>query len=537
MDGSAGLTAGSTTTDGSAAQVLATFFDVTLDMLVVRELDGTVVRASRSWETHLGWTPEELEGRYLLDLVHPDDLPGTFDSIVAVEYRQADAPVHGHINRYRHRNGEYRTVEWRAHRFGDRVYGVARDVTDRVSAEQALVEAKAAAEAASHAKTDFLANMSHEIRTPLNGVIGLVDSLRRTDLTPEQREMVELIRTSGATLERLVSDILDMSKIEAGQVDFESRQFDLGEALAGIIDVSHSRAAEKGLAFEERRGVGARGVFLGDSTRIGQIVSNLLSNAIKFTAHGTVTVDWDVEGDAVDDGVLTLSVSDTGVGFDAETGATLFQRFSQADSSITRRFGGTGLGLSICRSLAEQMGGTIKAQSVPGEGSVFTLNLPLPRVVALEDCSEPTGPEFADTGPEISGTIDDVTVAFMPDRPLRVLLAEDHPTNQRVVQLILASIGAEVVTVEHGALAVAALGQSEFDVVLMDMQMPVMDGLAATRALRAAEDGGRRTPVIMLSANAMAQHRYEALAAGADLHVAKPVTAASLLAGIAQAVG
>ncbi|OYX54810.1 MAG: hybrid sensor histidine kinase/response regulator [Brevundimonas subvibrioides] len=508
-----------------AGAELSTFFDVTLDMLVIRDLNGTILKVSRSWETHLGWRAEELEGTPLLRLVHPDDLPATRESVVEVENRVAGDPVLGQVNRYRHRDGGYRNLEWRAHRAGDRIYGVARDVTDRVAADQALVEAKSAAEAASQAKTDFLANMSHEIRTPLNGIIGIVDSLRRTELTPEQREMVDLIQGAGVTLERLVSDILDVSKIEAGQLDFESRQFDLGEALAGIIDLSHNRAAEKGLMFEERQGSGARGVFMGDSTRIGQIVNNLLSNAVKFTSEGTVSIDWDVSGDEVGEGVLTFIVSDTGVGFDAATGATLFQRFNQADTSITRRFGGTGLGLSICRSLAELMGGVVEARSCPGEGSTFTLTLPLQRVVALEEYDGLAAPVA--TGP---------VPLYLPERSLRVLLAEDHPTNQRVVQLILGSAGAEVVTVENGALAVEAVGRSRFDVILMDMQMPVMDGLTATRAIRMAERGGLRTPIIMLSANAMAEHRYEALAAGADLHVAKPVTAASLLAGIAQAV-
>ena len=523
MDGMTAMSAPQTRPVAGAD--LSTFFDVTLDILVIRDLDGTILKVSRSWETHLGWRAEELEGTQLLRLVHPDDLAATRESRVEVENRVAGDPVLGQINRYRHRDGGYRTLEWRAHRFGDRIYGVARDVTDRVAADQALIEAKTAAEAASRAKSDFLANMSHEIRTPLNGVIGIVDTLRRTELTPEQREMVELIQGAGVTLERLVSDILDVSKIEAGQLDFESRQFDLGEALAGIIDLSHNQAAEKGLMFEERQGSGARGVFMGDSTRIGQIINNLLSNAVKFTSEGSVTVDWDVSGDEVGEGVLTFIVSDTGVGFDAATGATLFQRFNQADTSITRRFGGTGLGLSICRALAELMGGVVEARSVPGEGSTFTLTLPLQRVVALEEYDGLAAP--VETGP---------VPLYLPERSLRVLLAEDHPTNQRVVQLILGSAGAEVVTVENGALAVEAVGRSRFDVILMDMQMPVMDGLTATRAIRMAELGGLRTPIIMLSANAMAQHRYEALAAGADLHVAKPVTAASLLAGIAQAV-
>ncbi len=506
---------------GAPADDLSTFFEVSLDMLCIRDMDGTVIKVSRSWETTLGWRPDEIEGGVLPRLVHPDDLTATLDSLVEVEARTPGAPIVGHINRYRHKNGEYRHVDWRSQRHGDRVYAVARDVTDRVAAEEILLQAKAAAEAASRAKSDFLANMSHEIRTPLNGVIGIVDSLRRTELSPEQREMVDLIQSSGSTLERLVSDILDVSKIEAGRLDIEARQFDLGDSLAGVIDVAHSRAVEKGLAFEERRGAGARGLFIGDSIRIGQIVGNLLSNAVKFTATGKVSVDWEVAGDAAGTGVLTMVVADTGVGFDA-AGAGLFQRFNQADASITRRFGGTGLGLSICRSLAEMMGGTVEAWSRPGHGSRFTLNLPLPRVVALEDYEG-----LATSGP---------LVPTAPMRPLRVLLAEDHPTNQRVVQLILGATGAEVVTVENGALAVEAAAGDTFDVILMDMQMPVMDGLTATRAIRAAEAGGHRTPLIMLSANAMAQHRYEALAAGADLHVAKPVTAATLLAGIAQAV-
>ena len=527
MDGCAAAPTREDAIDRSCSTDLSTFFDVSLDMLIIRELDGRVARVSRSWETHLGWRPDELEGRRLLDFVHPDDLAETLKSAREVETRGPETPIRGHINRYRHKDGSYRTVEWRAHRFGDRIYGVARDISDRVASDAALIEAKAAAEDASRAKTDFLANMSHEIRTPLNGVIGIVDALRRTDLTPEQREMVDLIQLSGVTLERLVSDILDVSKIEAGRLDFESRQFDLGEALAGIIDLSHNRAAEKGLDFEERQGVGARGVFMGDSTRIGQIAGNLLSNAVKFTAQGKVTVDWDVTGDETGEGVFTFVVSDTGVGFDAETGATLFQRFNQADSSITRRFGGSGLGLSICRSLAEMMGGVVEARSCPGEGSTFTLTLPLPRVVALDEYDGLGAPAPAATG---------AVPVFLPERPLRILLAEDHPTNQRVVQLILASAGAEVVTVENGALAVEAVERSRFDVILMDMQMPVMDGLTATRAIRYAERGGLRTPIIMLSANAMAEHRYEALASGADIHVAKPVTAASLLAGIAQAV-
>jgi PAS domain S-box-containing protein len=503
---------------------LDTFFNVSLDLLIIRDLQGRVLKASSSWHSALGHHPDEMEGLPLLRLVHPEDLPGTLGSVEEVEQRKTGDPVLGFINRYRHKDGQYRTLEWRAQRYGDRIYGVARDVTDRVAADLELREAKALAEAASRAKTDFLANMSHEIRTPLNGVIGIIDALSRTPLSAEQAEMVGLIRDSGVTLERLVSDFLDVSKIEAGQLQLEARPFDLEQALRPCIEVMRYRAEDKGLAFAVERDADARGRFLGDGMRIGQVVGNLLSNAVKFTQTGTVALRVGLV-ETADAAVLTLTVEDTGVGFDAEHAKRLFNRFSQADETISRRFGGTGLGLSICRSLAQMMGGDISAVSEPGAGSRFVVCLPLPRAETLADYDAR-----------------DAQAALAPNpfyaRPLRVLLAEDHPTNQRVVQLILASLGAELTTVDDGVAAIAAFSAGVFDVVLMDMQMPVMDGLSATRAIRAleAERGAARTPIVMLSANAMAEHQSEALVAGADLHVAKPITAANLLAGIQAAV-
>ncbi|MBI1199595.1 MAG: response regulator [Phenylobacterium sp.] len=515
-------------TERAAARQLTTFFEVSLDLLCIRDMDLRFVKVNRAWEKVLGYSVEELEGASLLPLIHPDDVAASRGHM---DRLQRDDQVMGFVNRYRCRDGGYRHLEWRARRVGDLVFGLARDVTDRLAFEAELNAAKQAAEAANQAKSDFLANMSHEIRTPLNGVIGVADALSKTGLTADQREMVGLITSSGATLERLVSDILDVSKIEAGRLEMEEQEFDLGHELGGLIELHQVRAHEKNLSFRCSFGPQARGVFRGDSTRLKQVLGNLLSNAVKFTAAGEVWISVDAQEPDLtgEPSRLVFEIGDTGVGFDEAAARTLFQRFSQADTTITRRFGGTGLGLSICKALVEMMGGEIAAASAPGEGSRFRVVLPLARARPLADYD--AAPPPTDAGAE--GALGEGWSA------LRVLLAEDHPTNQKVVQLILAPLGAEVVIAENGAEAVRLMHAEAFDIVLMDMQMPVMDGLAATRLIRRleAERPNRpRTPIVMLSANAMAQHRLDAAAAGADLHIPKPVTAASLIAGLAEAL-
>jgi PAS domain S-box-containing protein len=504
---------------------LSAFFDVSLDMLCIRDMQGRFVKASPSWERTLGWTVEELIGTPMLSLMHPDDVEPSRSQMARAD---SEGEIIGFINRYRHKDGFYRHLEWRARRFGDFVFGVARDVTDRLAMEAETRAAREAAEIANRAKSDFLANMSHEIRTPLNGVIGLVDALGRTELGADQREMVELVRTAGVTLERLVSDILDVSKIEAGQLQVELRPFDLAQAMGAVIDTHRVRAEQKGLLFEAK--VEAEGLLLGDSVRLGQVFGNLLGNAVKFTEAGAVwarvTADDSLRSSSeavaqtrLADGesaLVTLEVEDTGVGFDDAEVEKLFGRFTQADGTITRRFGGSGLGLSICKSLVEMMGGRIEVRSAPGRGSSFRVVLPMQRAMAEVAAEAPQTP-------------------FALDEPLRVLLAEDHPVNQKVVQYILEPLGARLTMVNDGAQALALLTHVRFDLVLMDMQMPVMDGLAATRALRVQEASRGEpapVPVIMLSANALAEHRIKALNAGADRHLAKPITAATLIGAI-----
>jgi signal transduction histidine kinase/ActR/RegA family two-component response regulator len=407
----------------------------------------------------------------------------------------------------------------------DRIIGVLRNVTQRKHDQIAVAHAREAAEAANRAKSEFLANMSHEIRTPLNGVMGVAGALARTPLEPGQRQMVELIETSAQTLERLLSDILDLSRIEAGRFEIKNEPFNLADMLRGVSALFEPKARERGVGFALNIAPECEGVFIGDCVRLRQILANLLSNAVKFTERGMVRLDVERMADGPKDGSIRFSVEDTGIGFGPEAAGRLFERFEQADGSITRRFGGSGLGLAISRSLAENMGGTLNAYSQPGLGSVFVLALPLDRA---ED-PKPLPATFAeDARPSVAGEA---------ERPLRrVLLAEDHPANRMVIELILAKTGVELVSVVNGAEAVEAAASQAFDLILMDMQMPVMDGLTAIRAIRAREraEGAARTPILALTANAMPAHIRASREAGAGGHITKPVSAKLLLEAVAE---
>jgi PAS domain S-box-containing protein len=386
----------------------------------------------------------------------------------------------------------------------ERLIGVLKNITDRKRSEAEIAQSRDAAEAASRAKSAFLANMSHEIRTPLNGVMGIASALARTPLDPAQTEMVSLIETSGQTLEAILSDLLDLARIESGKMVLKTEPFQLATNLRAVADLFSPLAGEKGLDFDLDLDDATDGWFNGDAVRLRQVVGNLLSNAVKFTSEGRVGMSARMAGD-----VLTVEVRDTGIGFDDEFKARLFERFEQADGSITRRYGGTGLGLSISSQLAGALGGELCADAVAGEGSTFTLQLPLPAAVAPEE----------DIGPAAEQTLE--------ARAPRVLLAEDHAVNRRVVQLLLEPVGVELTCVENGALAVDAAAAQAFDLILMDMQMPVMDGLTAIRTIRAAESG-RATPIWALSANALPEHVQASAAAGADGHLTKPISAEAL---------
>ncbi|MES2340247.1 MAG: ATP-binding protein [Pseudomonadota bacterium] len=399
-----------------------------------------------------------------------------------------------------------------------RLIGALQNITDRKEAERALLQAKEDAETANRAKSTFLATMSHEIRTPLNGVLGMAQAMAADELSPLQRTRLDVVRQSGETLLHILNDVLDLSKIEAGKLELEETAFDISDLARGAHAAFTAIANKKGLSFDLAVESDARGVYLGDSTRVRQILYNLVSNALKFTETGEVRVSV-----ARTQAGLTLTVADTGIGIPAERLASLFQKFEQADASTTRRYGGTGLGLAICRELAQLMGGAIEAQSTPGQGTTFVVTLPL----AKSDVELALPLPAADEPP--AGEIEVGT--------LRVLAAEDNTVNQLVLKTLLHQIGIHPTVVDNGALAVEAWARETWDVILMDVQMPEMDGPTATGVIRTREaaEGRARTPIIALTANAMAHQVAEYVEAGMDGFVAKPIEAGRLFAAL-QAV-
>ncbi len=420
------------------------------------------------------------------------------------------------------------TLEARIGLFGSLALLVAYAVSSGVEAWRAhrrlqattaaLVQKQQEAEAASIAKSEFLANMSHEIRTPLNGVLAMAHLLDKADLPPREKEAAAVVCASGEVLERLLSDILDLAKVEAGQMTLEAAPFDVAALVRSVAALTRLHADEKGVRLEVSVHPEAEGLWLGDAVRVRQVLGNLLSNAVKFTTEGVVAVELVRAAD----GNLRVTVSDTGVGFDPSLKARLFDRFEQADGSITRRFGGSGLGLPISRRLVEMMGGTLDCDSEPGRGSRFWFDLPLRQGSqgAARHAAEPAVPnEPAEAS------------------PLRILVADDHPTNLKVIEIIFAQSGASVTTVTDGLQAVEAHAAEAFDVILMDMQMPVMDGLTAVARIRVAEAaaGRPRTRILMLTANASAEHVAAGRAAGADGHLTKPISPAGLMQAIAAA--
>lgn len=512
-----------------------TLADHATDAVFRLTLDGACLYASPSAEKLLGIAPEHLKGVSMLDRFHPDDdhhVRGTFAAL-------AEGSIEGRLLAYRselvHEPGTYRWLEANCGLLRDpvnqrpkEIIASIRDVSASKALESELQAARKRAEHAANAKSAFLATMSHEIRTPMNGVIGFTQLLLTTQLDDQQRRYLQLVDQSGKSMMALLNDILDIAKIEAGQMGLLEEQVYLAQQLSAVVDLMQPLAQSKNVELTLTVDPLVPERLLSDSLRLRQVMLNLVGNAVKFTEQGSIHVHAErliVSGDAA----VCITVQDTGIGIASDRLEAIFDTFSQADNSVARRFGGTGLGLSISMELVKLMGGSIAVNSVEGEGTSFLVTLPLRETLehaaALTSC-------------------DNMNVASDPMAPPRpyVLIAEDNPINQVLVLALLEQAGVDVVLVADGREVIEEIesarhGGKPFDFVLMDVQMPEIDGLEATRRLRAMGICADELPIVALTANAYADDVARCLEAGMQHHLSKPIDPTELRQVVARYVG
>jgi PAS domain S-box-containing protein len=490
-----------------------------IDALMTTDPAGIITDVNKQMEALTGCTRDELIGAPFKDCFTD---PARAEA--GIKRVLAEKSVTDYELTARARDGKQTVVSYNATTFYDRsrtlkgVFAAARDVTESKRVEVELQLAKAAAESASRTKSDFLASMSHEIRTPMNAIMGIADLLAKTALTPEQDKYVQIFRRSGDNLLNLINDILDLSKVEASQLDLERTGFSLNDHLEKVMEMIAPRAQEKSLTLVCEIAPGVANELVGDPTRLRQVLLNLLGNAIKFTQSGSICLRVASDADDAVPTALRFTVTDTGIGIAQDKQARIFERFTQADSSTTRRFGGSGLGLTISRRLVELMGGRIWVESQVDQGSLFAFAVPFEvSTVATRPVAVPVG-----AGPEA------------PLPALRILMAEDSADNSTIALAYLEDTPYQVDVAENGVLACQMFKAGRYDLVLMDRQMPAMDGLTATRTIRAWEQANDRapTPIIALTASALKGDRESCLAAGCTAYLTKPIKQDVLLQAI-----
>ena len=490
-----------------------------IDALMTTDPSGIITDVNKQMEALTGCTRDELIGAPFKDYFTDPDRAEAGIKRVLSEKSVTDYELTA-----RTRDGKETVVSYNATTFYDRhrtlkgVFAAARDVTEGKRVEMELKLARAVAESASRTKSDFLASMSHEIRTPMNAIMGIADLLAKTSLSPEQSKYVQIFRRAGDNLLNLINDILDLSKVEASQLELERTGFSLKDHLEIVMEMVMPKAREKGLNISWEIEAGVPTDLVGDPTRLRQVLLNLLGNAIKFTEAGVVSLRVTNDQDASISAALQFIVSDSGIGIPEKKQARIFERFTQADTSTTRRFGGSGLGLTICKRLVELMGGRIWVESAIDKGSTFGFSMPFE---LWDATNRPLSSEIRFD-------------ADVPLAALRILLAEDSPDNCTIILAYLENTPYTVEIAETGAMACKMFAAADYDLVLMDRQMPVMDGLTATRKMRAweRENARQSCPIIALTASALKGDREMCLAAGCTAFLTKPIKQNILLQAI-----
>ena len=506
----------------SSEAKMRTVIETAVDGLIIIDGEGHIQIFNPACERLFGYSPPEVVGQNVRMLM-PAPYRQEHDSYIGNYQRTGERKIIG-IGREvvgQRKDGSTFPMELsvgEAQTPDGRVYvGIIRDVSERKTAMEAVTSAKQA-EAANRAKSEFLATMSHELRTPMNGILGMTGLLLDTPLTAEQRDYAEAVQKSGETLLTLLNNILDLSKIEAGRFELYDRPFDPNEVLDGIAAIWESQANRKGLEFfvtNDLRGVSA---LIGDPDRLRQILVNLVSNAVKFTSNGFVALRVKREASMGEKVVLRFEVKDSGIGIAEDVQSRLFRKFEQADAATARTYGGSGLGLAICRQLTEMMGGHIGLVSAPGRGSTFWVTLPFD-VVESESYGGPNNQDRK--RPESQGS-----AALNPS--LNILVAEDHPYNQKLMVARLGTAGHRVTLANDGVEAVEKARHQVFDLILMDVRMPEMDGIQATAEIRKLPPPHGNVPIIAVTAHAMRGDRERYIEAGMDDYVSKPVDFAAL---------